>query len=629
MIPILYDKAETDFYTNGLGGLPDCISCVVTTEANSYELEMQYPMDGLHFDLLSPEMIIKVKPDAKKEPQLFQIYHITKPINGIVTINAEHISYRMNYAPVMPFTASSCSSALQRIKGNEAFPTPFSFETNVTARTKAMSPNVPKSMRELLMGNDESLVNKYGVELDFDNFTVRARAELGEHTDFKIAYGVNLVDLKQEENIANTVCGICPYAYDDTVGLDVNIKYGQKYVTKDGVSMASMRIVPVDVSEIIGKGVKVTDANLRSAAQTYIDTHKIGVPEVSIEIDFVNLGDSEEYAELKNLYSVALYDTVSVQFVKLGIDTSARISKTEWDVLTDKYIKVTVGAVTKTIADTIAIQQQEVPTSATVQDMIQQSADKIAGNSGGYVVLNPTYKPEELLIMDNPDKTQATNVWRFNQQGLAHGKNYSMQGANIAITMDGKINGEMVRANSITGTQIAANSIYGDHIVANAIGADKIKANAITSTHISANSIYADMIRANAITSEKIAANSIYADMIRAGAVTVDKINADSVIARMLQTGTSSGDGWKIDKENITKSGTINGKNYEVSMCLNTHRALAFMIVEKGTGNIPFGVSPSGHVQILGGLVVDNGLDTDKINGKKLIFSSDGIVRWQ
>jgi phage-related protein len=41
MIPILYDKDETEFKTNGLGRLSDAISCIVTEERNGiYELEM-------------------------------------------------------------------------------------------------------------------------------------------------------------------------------------------------------------------------------------------------------------------------------------------------------------------------------------------------------------------------------------------------------------------------------------------------------------------------------------------------------------------------------------------------------------------------------------------------------------
>ena len=50
MIPILYSPTETNFTTNGLGGLSDCISCEVTEERNgAYTMQIVYPIDGLHF----------------------------------------------------------------------------------------------------------------------------------------------------------------------------------------------------------------------------------------------------------------------------------------------------------------------------------------------------------------------------------------------------------------------------------------------------------------------------------------------------------------------------------------------------------------------------------------------------
>ena len=47
MKPILFPEGQKDFSTNGLGRLPDAISCKVTEERNGqYELHMEYPIDG-------------------------------------------------------------------------------------------------------------------------------------------------------------------------------------------------------------------------------------------------------------------------------------------------------------------------------------------------------------------------------------------------------------------------------------------------------------------------------------------------------------------------------------------------------------------------------------------------------
>ena len=93
MIPILFGKNATDFSTNGIGRLSDAISCTVTLEANGgYELAMTYPMTGEHFADIQMDSIILAKPDGRRNNQAFRVYKISKPLNGQVTINAEHIS---------------------------------------------------------------------------------------------------------------------------------------------------------------------------------------------------------------------------------------------------------------------------------------------------------------------------------------------------------------------------------------------------------------------------------------------------------------------------------------------------------------------------------------------------------
>ena len=87
--PILYSATETEFDHNGFGILADCVSCEVSEEANgAFELSMRYPMDGIHFEDIVDRSIIKAKADRFREPQLFRVYSVGKPMSGIVTILA-------------------------------------------------------------------------------------------------------------------------------------------------------------------------------------------------------------------------------------------------------------------------------------------------------------------------------------------------------------------------------------------------------------------------------------------------------------------------------------------------------------------------------------------------------------
>lgn len=113
MIPVLYAANTTDFSSFGLGVLTDTVSCEVTEERNGiFECLLKYPVSGQHYELIAKECIIKAKPNDTAGDQAFRIYRITKPLNGIVTIYGQHISYDLANVPVLPFSTESHSPQL-------------------------------------------------------------------------------------------------------------------------------------------------------------------------------------------------------------------------------------------------------------------------------------------------------------------------------------------------------------------------------------------------------------------------------------------------------------------------------------------------------------------------------------
>ena len=110
MTPLLFAPNTTIFNTNGIGALADAVSCIVTEERNGmFELEMQYPITGLHYSEIALSSIILAVPGDGRDKQPFRIYKVTKPLNGIVTVYAQHISYQLSHIPCMPFSAGSAA----------------------------------------------------------------------------------------------------------------------------------------------------------------------------------------------------------------------------------------------------------------------------------------------------------------------------------------------------------------------------------------------------------------------------------------------------------------------------------------------------------------------------------------
>ena len=139
MTPILYAPNTSNFNNNGIGGLSSALKCIVTEERNGiFELEMTYPIKGQHYNDLKngTRKIILAKPNFNDGPQPFRIYKISKPLNGIVTINAQHLCYDLSGYVDSAFSAVGVQSALIAMTANcTPYPCPFSFASDMSTAT--------------------------------------------------------------------------------------------------------------------------------------------------------------------------------------------------------------------------------------------------------------------------------------------------------------------------------------------------------------------------------------------------------------------------------------------------------------------------------------------------------------
>lgn len=453
MNPVLYESTESTFETNGLGVLSDTISCQVVEERNGiFEITLEYPLTGIHYQEIKQRRIIFVKPNPYEDPQPFRIYRITKPLSGKITVYAQHISYDLSGVPVSPFSSSSVTGALSGLKTNAAVTNPFSFWADKTS-TGDFAVTAPTSTRTLLGGSDGSILDVFGGEYKFDRWTVRLYNNRGKNSGVSIRYGKNLMDLQQDENISNVVTGIYPYWLSSEGELT---ELPEKIVNAPG-TYDFTRISAIDFSGDFEEA--PTEEQLRDRANDYISSNNVGVPTVSITVEFQPLEQTEEYKDIALLERVNLCDTVNVEYSELGVSATAKCVKTTYDALKDKYISIELGDAKTNIADTIIQQQQEInekPSVSFLEQAVINATNWITGNKGGYVIFqrNADGQPYEILIMDTPDINTATKVWRWNNGGLGYSSNGYEGPFATAITQDGAI-----VANFITTGTLQANLI--------------------------------------------------------------------------------------------------------------------------------------------------------------------------
>ena len=412
---------------------------------------MQYPIDGMHFSDIKPGRYIFAKPAKYSNKQAFEIYQITKPRNGICTIYAYHISYRLSKIPVMPFATNAISGALAGIKTNSAEDNPFTFTTTKTT-VASYNQTEPRDARSCLGGVSGSILDVFGGgDYEFDMFNVKLWQNRGQDRGFQIRYGKNLTDIKQEESIENTITGICPYKNESTT-----VTLPEKVIeTASAANYPYPRTVPVDLSSEFENSVP-TEAQLRSAANAYIASHSIGVPKVSLDVSFVNLADMVGYEDIAILEDIRLCDTVTVIFEKLGVNASAKVISTEWDVLKDKFNKIGLGSSSNSLANKIAdIEKTQEKSASFLDDAIARATNLITGESGGYVVMhtNDEGKPFEILIMDTEDIETAVHVWRWNKSGWGYSSNGYNGTYSLAATIDGGFIADFIKAGTITGIE--------------------------------------------------------------------------------------------------------------------------------------------------------------------------------
>nr|DAY12337.1 MAG TPA: tail protein [Caudoviricetes sp.] len=457
MKPILYDSTEKQFTTNGIGTLADAISCTVIEERNgSYELEMEYPLGGINYDEIRNNRIILAMPSDGQKAQPFRVFKITRPIGGVVKIYAVHLSYDLSGIPVAPFTANDCSSALNGLKSNSMIANPFEVWTDISGSGKYKQ-NSPASFRSRLAGTDGSILDSFGkgAELEFDRLTVKVHQNRGRDNGVTIRYGKNLTDLKQQESIENVRTGVIAYWYKEENNTQ-DVIVGEIQYLENHTDYPKENIHVLDCSADFEK--KPDKQQLNTRAKQYIKANNIGVPKVSIDVSFIQLWQTEEYKNIVSLERVSLCDTVHVVFDKLGVNAVAKVIKTEFDVLNERYIKITLGEARSSFGEAI-----REATKSTIQPLVKSMVNIAVSNAtanisgfSGYVtkVTDANGNWSELVISDQADYQQAKNVWRWSQGGLGFSSNGYAGPYTTAITADGHINGAMITAGTINANTV-------------------------------------------------------------------------------------------------------------------------------------------------------------------------------
>ena len=342
MIPILFPSDATDFTSNGIGRLVDCLECSVTEERNGmYELELQYPVSGKWFRELSAGGVIAVIHDDHHDLQPFDIYKVSVPIDGIVTVNACHISYRLNNVIVQPYSADNAEETIAGVSENSVNANAFTFGTDMTSGVPFTLDGL-RSARSVLLGEEGSILDTYGGgDFVFDGFSVQYLTSRGRDSGVTVRYGKNMRDLERELDLSGTFNAVAPFWSSD--GTTVTLP---EVIVRPTIPVDPVKPVVMDMCDWFDT--VPTEEELRSAARAYLDRRQPWYPAESITVDFVALWQTPEYENVAEMQKVGLGDRVSVYWTAADIIAEKmRVERVVYNVLLERFDSLSLGAISK------------------------------------------------------------------------------------------------------------------------------------------------------------------------------------------------------------------------------------------------------------------------------------------
>jgi phage minor structural protein len=426
MIPVLFESNATSFNTNGIGRLIDCLSCEVVEERNGeYSLELIYPTSGQFYDEIKTSRIILAKPNYEQPHQAFRIYKISKPINQLVTVNANHLSYDLNYIPVDIFNATGINGALNGLKTNSLENNPFNFITDIENTEALFQVSKPKSVRACLGGEEGSIMQTFsgsaGVEYKWDNYDIYVTLHRGSDNGVQLRYGKNITDLNYIENIEETITGVLPIWTnpEGTSTLAGDIQYSPYKL-----NYPFNRTVVLDCSEQFEDTPTLSELN--DYAFEYVSLQ--GLPKENIKISFIDLSKTDEYKFSVGIETINLCDEVNVIYQPLGITYKAKVIKTVYDVLTEKYLEIIIGDARSSLAKTLITTIEQVNNTsdklASVNIKVNQQegslgvlAQQVDSNNNKLIHLQVDSTKEEVRVT-NQTSEQPTSYTSFKGDGM-------------------------------------------------------------------------------------------------------------------------------------------------------------------------------------------------------------------
>ena len=520
----LHNSRTKNFNNNGLGILKDCISAKVCEVLNGeFNINITYPVGGYLYPNLVEDNIIVTDVGYGKR-QAFRIKTVNKRLDNI-EVYATHIFYDLNdnlIEDIYP-KGQTGETVINYILSHAQYEHNFIGYSNITKTSTARY--IRKNLVESLIGEDSnSFINRWGGEIIRDNYNITMVNKRGVANGMQIRYAKNLTGIEFQIDRTTVGTRIMPKAFD-------GILLPEKYIDSPNIDIYPHPIIKIiEYSDLklateSGEGF-ASKTELYQAMRERVQEefkNEIDKPTITTTVNFVELANTKEYQEYKELEKLNIGDYSTVYVPHLNINVTQRVYKTIYDAILGKFVEFEMGYV-KSNYITQIIKSEANMNEVVLPSIVEQAAkesteqvnyqieEQVNAALAGYV-----YKTKEALyVMDSSSLNGARKIYRWSKLGLT----YSDKGMNgpyeTVMSQEGEINADFIKSGTIDPKLIGA-GINASLITEGIINADLITDGEINADLITKGEINADLITKGSINASLITTGLIRADLIARG----------------------------------------------------------------------------------------------------------------
>ena len=355
---ILYKDIETDFSHNGEGILNECISCIVHRELNGiWEVNIEYPLSDSKgmYKRIKENYILNIPTPSGM--QLFRIQEIETTLDTI-SVYATHIFFDLakNFIKDINIVGKTRGEAIKYLLKNTMVSHRFKYVGTDSTEQKNCRIVRKNVVNALLSTDDNCILQRFGGEIDIDNFNIYSAEQIGEDNGLTVAYGKNMTGITETIDMSNVATRIIPQGYNELLLPEyyIDSPYINSYYQPLISHMEFLDIKVINEDEAEDGEVPVTEnealEQLRVAVKKLYSENKIDLPTATYVISFMDLGKTRQYKKYKNLNKLNIGDVVTVKHKDMKLNLSCRIQEYNYDALVLEFEDLTVGTQKKSLA---------------------------------------------------------------------------------------------------------------------------------------------------------------------------------------------------------------------------------------------------------------------------------------